>query len=46
MHTRGVSALSLEVNKQTENLVGGISVYFSTQDSFVLVCRFFGMRVT
>ena len=31
MHTRGVSALPLEVNKQTENLVGGISVYFSTQ---------------
>ena len=31
MHTREVSALSLEANVLNENLVDGISVYFSTQ---------------
>ena len=31
MHTRGVSALSLETNVLNKNLVDGISVYISTQ---------------
>ena len=31
MHTREVSALSLEANVLNENLVDGISVYVSTQ---------------